>query len=175
MVSLPRDHKAEFPRNGDISQKLKSHKIGRSCAETRQKMPKIRPFPFAPIFPRFASFPLLPKTFHTQNGRHFPMPPVFVLSMIFVSSPVHLILGRRRVSEIRRKTEGVRRVLFAEDRAFQHFNGVFRHFAQGKEDPLRPFAVNCRKGNERERAYPRSLPRADRRDRAHCGKDRRHR
>ena len=39
----------------------------------------------------------------------------------------------------------MRRVLFAEDRAFQHLDGVFRHFAQGKaERPLRPFAVNCR-------------------------------
>ena len=38
----------------------------------------------------------------------------------------------------------MRRVLFAEDRAFQHLDGMLRHFAQGKEDPLRPFTVNCR-------------------------------
>ena len=48
------------------------------------------------------------------------------------------------MSEVRREAEGVRRVLFAEDRAFQHLDGMLRHFAQGKEDPLRPFTVNCR-------------------------------
>ena len=81
MVSLPRDFKAERPQNEDICESQKFYKTGRFCAETRQKTPEIRPFPSVPILPRFVIFPLLPKTFHTQNGRHFPMPPVFVRTL----------------------------------------------------------------------------------------------
>ena len=66
----PRDFKAERPQNGDICENQKSHQTRRFCAETRQKMPETRPFPSAPILSRFVIFPLLPKTFHTQNGQH---------------------------------------------------------------------------------------------------------
>ena len=48
------------------------------------------------------------------------------------------------MSDFRRKAEGVRRVLFAEDRALQHLDGVLRHVAPRKEDPPLPFAVNGR-------------------------------
>ena len=73
MVSLPRDFKAECPQNKSFCKNQKTYKTGRFCAKTRQKMPEIKPFPSAPILPRFVIFPLLPKTFHMQNGRAIPV------------------------------------------------------------------------------------------------------
>ena len=71
MVSLPRDFKAECPRNKNIHESQKSHQTGRFCAEKGKKRPKSDHFRLLRSFRDLLSSRFFPKLFTHKTGSIF--------------------------------------------------------------------------------------------------------